>query len=171
MNKKEFVDYLNTKLIYLVDSEKNKEIDKYVSVIDNYIKMGQTETDAVASFGDPNDLVTAIYLSHGLDYKKLYTGGTSFKGFKGALKRFFNIISGQDKKEAKNAILYVLYLILLVILLKIGFILVRDTLSTMIEDLLGNGIINKIYYLSFEIIYVLCAILVFVKMFTKKFKN
>lgn len=171
MNKKEFTDFLNAKLVYLVENVKNQEINKYISVVDNYTNMGQTEEAAIASFGDPNDLVTAIYLSHGIDYKKLYTGGTSLKGFKGAIKNFFRIISGSDKKQAKNAILYFLYLILLVIIIRIPLILIRDVLSTMLEDLISNGIVNKLYYLGFNIIYVLLAILVFTKMFTKRFKQ
>ena len=80
MNKREFFNFLNEKLCYLVDNVKTEEIKKYESVIDNYINMGQTEETAISSFGDPEDLVKAIYLSHGLDYKKLSDGKLSGKG-------------------------------------------------------------------------------------------
>ena len=112
MDKKKFIDTLNRKLDYLVENEKSKEVEKYVSVVDNYINMGQTEEDAISSLGNIDDLVTAIYLSHGLDYKKLYTGKVSGKGFIGSLKNFYNIITNKDRKAAGSALLYFLYLIL-----------------------------------------------------------
>ena len=74
MDKKKFLDLLNNKLYYLVESEREKEINKYSSVIDNYVNMGQSETDAVNSLGNLEDLVLSIYLSHGLDYKKILFG-------------------------------------------------------------------------------------------------
>lgn len=169
MNKKDFISFLDEKLFYLVDNIKLDEINKYESVIDNYVNMGQTEEVAVASFGDPNDLVKAIYLSHGLDYKKLSTGKLSAKGIKGSFKNFYTIISGSDKKKMRNAILSFLYIILLVVLLKIVFIFVRDMGSQIFSDMFSSKTFSKVYDLSFEILYIAVAILVFFKMFTKKF--
>ena len=48
MNKKDFLDFLDGKLYYLVDNVKSDEIRKYEQVIDNYVNMGQSETDAVS---------------------------------------------------------------------------------------------------------------------------
>lgn len=169
MNKKAFIDFLNEKLYFLVDNIRNEEISKYETVIDNYINMGQSEENAVASFGNPDDLVKAIYLSHGLDYKKVFTGNLSVKGVKGSFKNFYSQISGNDKKKAKSAILSFLYIIILIILLKIVFIFVRDMGSQFLSDLFSNKIFSKVYYVSFEVLYILVAIIIFFKMFTKKF--
>jgi len=170
MDKVKFLDFLNNKLYYLVDSEKEKEISKYSSVIDNYVNMGQSEVDAVATFGNPDDLVSAIYLSHGLDYKKIYSGKVSGKGFIGALKNFYNLLTNKDKKKAGNALLYFLYLVLLVILLKIVFIFVRDMGLQIFDDITTNSVVDRIYSISFNVIYIVCAILLFTKLFIKKFK-
>lgn len=171
MNKKDFISYLDSKLVYLVDTEKNKEIEKYSAVIDNYISMGQTEEAAVNSLGNVDDLVKAVYLSRGLDYKKLFDQKTSIKGLKGAFKNFVKTLQGTDKKKAKNAILYLLYLIVLIILLKVGFILVRDNGSSFFSELFTNKYFSKIYYLVFEILYIITSIIVFIKMFTKRFNS
>lgn len=169
MNKESFVSLLEDKLFYLVENVRNEEINKYVTVIDNYVNMGQSEENAIATFGNLDDLVKAIYLSHGLDYKKIYSGKVSGKGLKNAFKNFYSLISGNDKRKMKNAILYFLYIILLVVLLKIVFIFIRDMGSQMFSDLFSNHTFSKIYDISFEVLYVLVAIIVFFKMFTKKF--
>lgn len=171
MNKKDFLNTLSDKLYFLVDSEKDKELNKYNVLIDNYVNMGQTEDVVISSLGDINDLVTAIYLSHGLDYKKIYTGRMSFTGIKGSFKNFFGILSGNDKKGARNAILYFLYIILLVIILKIAFIFVRDIITQVFPDITSNKVVDKVYYLFFEITYVIAAIVLFLKLFTKKFSK
>lgn len=170
MNKKEFISFLDEKLYYLLDNAKNTEISKYESVIDNYVNMGQSEEDAVASFGDPNDLVKAIYLSHGLDYKKFNSSSITGKGIKDSFKSFYSSITGTDKKKAKNAILGFLYIILVVILLKVVFIFIRDMGTQVFSDLYSDTTFSRIYDITFEVLYVLVAIFVFFKMFTKRFK-
>lgn len=171
MNKKEFVDFLNNKLYFLVEGAKNKEIKQYEDVIDNYVNMGQTEEASVSSLGDPEDLVKAIYLSHGLDYKKIYNGKTSKNDIKNSFHNFYQILTGNDKKKAKNAILYLVYLILLVILLKVVFIVVRDQGSQFLSELITNNLASKVYYITFEAGYIITALIVFFKSFAKKFKN
>lgn len=169
MNKKAFLDFMNEKLYYLVDNIRNDEINKYESVIDNYVKMGQSEENAVSSFGDPDDLVKAIYLSHGLDYKKIFSNKASTGGIKGSFKNFYSIVTGNDKKKARNAILSFLYIILLIILLKVVFIFIRDMGSQVFSDLISGKMFSKIYDITFEVLYVIVAIIVFFKMFAKKF--
>ena len=171
MNKKDFLNYLDSKLTYLVESEKNKEIEKYSSVIDNYVSMGQTEEDAISSFGNVDDLVKAVYLSRGLDYNKLIDQKTSLKGFKGALKNFIKEIQSEDKKKARNAILFMLYMVLLIIFLKVIFILIRDNGEGLFSGIFSGKYFSKIYYIIFELLYIVTSIIVFMKMFTKRFNK
>ena len=169
MKREEFSNFLNKKLVYLVDSEKEKEINKYISVIDNYKNMGQTEEEAIATFGDPDDLVRAIYLSHGLDYGKLF-GATSTKGnFRTALKNFTNNILGTDKSKAGKSLLYVLYLVVLVILLKVVFIFIRDNAEGIFTSISTSNTFLKVYYIIFEVLYFTTGIFLFKYLFTKRF--
>lgn len=170
MDKNKFIETLNLKLDYLVETEKNKEIEKYKSVIDNYVNMGQSEVEAVSSLGSVDDLVSAIYLSHGLDYKKISTGKVTGKGLKIAFKNFYNAVTNKDKKVAGSALLYFLYLILLIILLKVVFIFIRDMGSQVFSDISVNSTVDKIYGIIFNVLYIASAILLFIKLFVKKFK-
>lgn len=171
MNKKVFLDTLSQKLCYLVDAEKNKELEKYEKVVDNYISLGQSEEEAVSSLGNVEDLIKAIYLSRGLDYSKLGTTKFTGQGFKNATKNFMNVLSGKDKKLIKSSLLYLVYLIILIILLKVIFIYAESVIGNFLSDALANVTFNKMYYLSFDIIYVICAVVIFAKMFTKKFTS
>lgn len=169
MDKKGFIDFLTTKLDYLVENEKNKEIAKYTSFIDNFINMGQTEVDAVKSLGDPNDLVTAIYLSHGLDVRKLFGDNYSGKGIKAAFANFYKALTGQDRKKSRNALIYMIYLILLCVIVKVLFIFVRDELSSVFSFLTSSKVGDKIYYIFFEVLYIVTAIFIFIKSMKKRF--
>ena len=171
MNKSAFVKYLTDKLYYLVDKEREKEINSYVSVIDNYVSMGQSEEDAIASFGNVDDLVTAIYLSHGLDYKKVYSGKVSGKSLISSFKNFFNEITHKERKVAFNAILYFIYIIFLIILLNIVFIFVRDIGLEVFSDITKYPVVEKIYSVTFNVLYAVCAIILFIKLFTKRFNK
>ena len=172
MNKDQFVELLNKKLFYLVDNEREKEVNKYISAIDNYVNMGQDEAFVINNFGNIDDLVTAIYLSHGLDYKKLFDKSYDDSNYdKGAFKNFISLLTSKNNKASRNAIFYVVYIFLLVILLKVFFIFVRDIGSQIFADMFKNKSFDKYYTLGFEIAYYLVAIMVFVFMFKKKFGN
>ena len=54
-------------------------------------------------------------------------------------------------------------------MLKVVFIFVRDMGNQFFSDIFGNGLASKVYDISFEVLYILVAIIVFFKMFTKKF--
>ena len=171
MNKEEFIKYLDSKLSYLVDEEKAKELDKYSKVIDNYVSMGQSEADAIGTFGNPDDLVMAIYLSHGLNYKKLYGRNVVENSMKSAIKNFGKKLTGEDKKEMGSSLLYLLYLILLVILIKVAFIFVRDMGETFYSSIFTGKVAYKIYGAVFEVLYIATAIYLFIHLFKKRFSS
>ena len=80
-------------------------------------------------------------------------------------------MAGFDKKKARNSILYVLYLLVFVVLLKIAFIFVRDNGANFFGEIFTNSVFDKIYYAFFEVAYYITAVIVFIKMFTKKFNS
>ena len=87
------------------------------------------------------------------------------------LKNFGKIIAGYDKKKARSSLLYVLYLVVLVVLLKVVFIFIRDNGYNFFQELFTNNVFSKVYYAFFEVAYYVTAVIVFIKMFTKKFNS
>ena len=60
MNKEEFLEKLKKELSILNDKEKEDIIDEYKSTIEEKVKHGQTEEEAVKDFGDLDELVSEI---------------------------------------------------------------------------------------------------------------
>lgn len=113
-----------------------------------------------------------IYLSRGLDISKLKGNitsnlindfGIAFKGFK-----------NKDKKIKKNMIMDIIYFILLLILLKIPFDLVRDIGYDYIEMLSTNNTFYVLWNLAFLILYtitLICVTIVLIRNFNNKYIN
>lgn len=60
MNKEEFLEKLKKELAILNDKEKEDIINEYKDTIEEKVKHGQTEEDAVKDFGDIDELVSDI---------------------------------------------------------------------------------------------------------------
>ena len=60
MNKEEFLEKLKKELSILNDKEKEDIIDEYKFTIEEKVKHGQTEEEAVKDFGDLDELVSEI---------------------------------------------------------------------------------------------------------------
>ena len=60
MLKKEFLDVLNQKLSLISDKEREDIVLEYGTYIDDKIASGVTEEEAVAGFGDVDELVKDI---------------------------------------------------------------------------------------------------------------
>ena len=67
MNKKEFLDKLEKKLSILDESERKDILDEYKDTISEKVKHGQSEEEAVADFGDVDELVKEILSAYKID--------------------------------------------------------------------------------------------------------
>ena len=60
---------------------------------------------------------------------------------------------------------------LLIILIKIPFIYIRDTISSIFSVLVSNDILYTIWSLTFELLYAITAILIFIRLIKNKAKD
>lgn len=67
MNKKEFVNYLENRLSVLNKNEREDIISEYVQHIDNKLKEGLTEKEAVETLGSIEDMVREILSAYNVD--------------------------------------------------------------------------------------------------------
>lgn len=67
MSKKEFLDKLVKKLSVLNEQEKQDIINEYTDAINEKVKHGQTEEEAVKDFGNINDLAKEILTAYKID--------------------------------------------------------------------------------------------------------
>lgn len=152
MNKEKFLKELTYQLRYLNTETKKEELKNYENLNDYNLK--------------PEEEANKIYQKRGLNIK--VTKKTSFLD---SISTIIDIIRTKNKKSVIDVFLFFIYMFILIILIKIPFIYVRDTISTIFSVLVTNDILYTIWNLAFELLYALTAILIFIKMIKNKAKE
>lgn len=113
-----------------------------------------------------------IYVNRGLDISKI--DGGIIHNLTKELSNFINGFEKNSKEIKRKMFIEVIYMILLVILLKIPFDLVRDIGYDYIKILSTNGLIYTLWQLLFLILYTItgcCTIIVLIRNFNKKYNK
>ena len=152
----ERIKRLRKELKYLTEEEIDKEIANYKDIKAKDIK----------------NVAKKIYLSRGIDYQKLNINIIS--ELINEITSIYNIFKKQDKKGKINIILNIVYTIILLILMKVPFILVRDIGYDYLRILSTNKILFVLWNLIFLVLYTVtafCAFIVLIRSFTSKNKD
>ena len=152
MNKEKFLKELKYQLRYLNKETKQEELKKYENLEEYNLK--------------PEEEANKIYQNRGLNIK--VTKKTSFLD---SVSTIINAIKSKNKKFRTDILLFFIYMFILIILIKIPFIYIRDTISTIFSVLVTNDLLYTIWNLSFELLYALTAILIFIKIIKNKAKD
>ena len=152
MDKEKFLKELKYQLRYLNNTTKEEELKNYENLQDYNLK--------------PEEEANKVYQKRGLNIK--VTKKTSFLD---AVSTIIEIIKTKNKKSVLDIVLFFIYMFILIILIKIPFIYVRDIISTIFGVLITNNILGTIWNLTFELLYALTAILIFIKMIKNKAKD
>ena len=152
MDKEKFLKELKYQLRYLNNTTKEEELKNYENLQDYNLK--------------PEEEANKVYQKRGLNIK--VTKKTSFLD---AVSTIIDIIKTKNKKSVLDIVLFFIYMFILIILIKIPFIYVRDIISTIFGVLITNNILGTIWNLTFELLYALTAILIFIKMIKNKAKD
>ena len=152
MDKEKFLKELKYQLRYLNKETIEEEIKNYENLSDYNLK--------------PEEEANKIYQKRGLNVK--VTKKTSLFD---AVSIIIDAIKCKDKKIITDLILFFVYIFILIILIKIPFIYIRDTISSIFSVLVSNDILYTIWSLTFELLYAITAILIFIRLIKNKAKN
>ena len=152
MNKEKFLKELKYQLRYLNKETIEEEIKNYENLSDYNIK--------------PEEEANKIYQKRGLNVK--VTKKTSLFD---AVSIIIDAIKCKDKKIITDLIIFFVYIFILIILIKIPFIYIRDTISSIFSVLVSNDILYTIWSLTFELLYAITAILIFIRLIKNKAKD
>ena len=119
---------------------------------------------------DAKIIANDIYLNRGLDITKLKRNITSnlINDFSSAFSDFKN----KDKDTKKRMIIDIIYFVLLLLLMKIPFDLIRDIGYEYIELISNNSILITTWNLIFLLLYtitIICVAIVLIRNFNKKY--
>ncbi len=174
MNKRELINYLENRLSVLNKAERDDIINEYVQHIDNKLKEGLTEKEAVETLGNIEDMVREILSAYNLDpdyenkedvsINKVIKG--FFSGFVGLIKDIGDYILGQ---RARTLLKLLIKTIIIFFVLWICF-MIGMGMAMIFAEMLSN-IIGGYDFFSFVIgaIYTVIALPTAVYVFIRFF--
>lgn len=196
MNKKAFINELGRRLYVLDASERKDILNEYSDTIDEKVKHGKTEEEAIADFGNIDELVKEILSAYKInpnfdqheesDFKKTTKElGNSFERFikEGAAKLsdFTRDVVEEVKNHNENITIELVFeillkgLVMLIIFAVLAFpFAVFRELGLHIFDFLIfplNHLLGVVWYIIVAILYFLTCALVAIAMFKDYFKN
>ena len=161
MKKREFIKELKDKLSVLEENEINDIVLEYTGIIEDKVKAGQKEIDAIKDFGDIDELAKEILKAYKINPKyaeKKSSTGEVVDNIEGWIRKGAKKLSEVTKKifeDAKNddnvtiegifeIIIKVLILLVLISLLRIPFHII---------DALGQGLFGIAFH-PFDVIII-----------------
>ena len=173
MKKNEFFNELRKKLKILKKEEVEDIIREYEDNINEKIKNGYSEEDAIKSFGNIDELCNEI-----LDaYKISYENTNSFEDvvsnyvskISNWLKNIISNFSNDTAEEILNMIFKVFAIIILIFILRLPYYLILG-IGHMILEIFPSpidDILTFLWTLVLEISYIIIAIMMFMSIFKK----
>lgn len=174
MLKSEFLDLLNQKLSLINDKEKEDIILEYGTYIDDKIASGVSEEEAVAGFGDVDELAKEILSAYKINTDSM--DPLSSKADK-TIDKVYAKLEGMFSKLGNfsmNEIFHIIFdAFVLVLILWIGKLIVvnllcRIVLSMIFSFFAGFYAITDFMLSLCRLLYVCIAIYFFVKVMTKR---
>lgn len=157
--KEENIKKLNKELRFLLEEERKKEITKYdLALNDEKVEIKKIAKD--------------VYQSRGIDYQKLDKG--LFNNIMNTINDLRGVFANKDAKIRKKMIWEIIYTVLILILLKLPFDLIRDIGYNYIEILTTNHLLENIWEFVFLLMYTItfiCAFIVLIRNFNQKYQN
>ncbi len=166
MSKKEFLKLLESKLELLEKQEVKDIIQEYDNHIEEKVKKGKTEEEAIKEFGDFDELVDEILSAYKINTKNVKKSNKSFLDtLADELANFFKkLVAAFDGKTGDDLVRVICkFIIILIIIsiLRLPFTLIKDLGS----DIFGNlpwfmgGTVSSIWKFIVELAYFVVAIL------------
>lgn len=176
MNKKEFISELKSKLSILKKEEVNDIVNEYSEHIEEKIKSGKSEKEAIEEFGDIDKLVSGILDAYKIDkeyYKKTSILYNIAEDTKEVLNKIIKIISNGTSKEIIKLLAYILITILICYILKLPFYIMETFVNKLFIGLPVSvyNILSRCNSIIIYMIYIIFVFIVFIKVLKEKVIN
>ena len=174
MSKEEFLDKLRRRLVVLNESEIEDIIVEYGDFIDEKVKKGKTEEEAINEFGNFNELVKEILSAYKINDDKDIAKNMFMNFFNDVTRTFERIIkdlSNKDFNQIAKFIFEILVIIIIIAIFKWPVELIirlgRDIFSILPQPL--YSIIFGLWRFILEVGYLILAVIFFVKIFKERY--
>ena len=174
MNQEEFIKKLKDKLDILLPEVVNDEIKYFESEIEKQKDQNVSEEDIIKSFGNLENIEKQILKKHGINPEKVMKKENfiykKFEELFQVIHRVVDIMSKNDLKDNVKILFDLFILIIFVCFIKIPFILIQN-LGDSLLSYIDIPYISDIWGILIDLIYIIIALIIFMNIFTKWFKN
>lgn len=174
MKKEKYFQTIQNNLNVFKETEVKTIITDLENEYNRLAKEDKNEETIIKKMPSVEDVIKKAYDEHGLNYQKVNKNNNIFKR---KLEELFSIINHMVEVMSKNdfqsnmkIIVDIVILILFICLIKIPFILVRN-LGESVLQYFKTPIFLNIWGLVIDIAYIIIAIMIFINIFTKWFKD
>ena len=192
MNKEEFLNKLERELSILNDKERQDIIGEYKDTIEEKVKHGQTEEEAVKDFGDLDELVSGILEAYKINPKYNHKDEGSFSKIteegeklikKGANKlanmtrEFANNIKDNDTEMNLNLafeiIIKIFFTLIILAVMTVPFRIFKELGFSFADTFFSplSGLVKVFILILFVALYFGISLLVIIALFKQYFKN
>jgi len=177
MSKNEFLAKLRRKLVILKKSEIDDIVDEYGGYIDEKIKKGKSEEEAIKDFGDFDELVkeilSAYKISEDFDEDQAVSNVLSniFESIASAVDKLVKKVSKMSSGEIIGIIIEMLLVVLCLHICHFPFELVSNMGANIFDVLMSpfSNILIGIWRFVIEITYLVLVVIIFVKYFNTRY--
>lgn len=176
MNKNEFISELKSKLSILKKEEVNDIVNEYSEHIEEKVKSGKSEKEAIEEFGDIDELVSGILDAYKIDkeyYKKTSILDNIAEDTKEVFNKIIKIISNGSSKEIIKLLAYILVTILICYILKLPFYIIETFVNKLFIGLPISvyNVLSRCNSIIIYMIYIIFVFIVFIKVLKEKVIN
>ena len=178
MNKEKFLETLRKKLSILEESEIEDILIEYEGYIEEKMKEGCTEEEAVKSMGDVRELAKDLLSAYKIKPEKSPTKNEgTFNNFLDDIVKIFericDIFSHKSFEEIIKFMFYLVFIFILIGLCEIPFSIISEIGNDMIGEITYPHILytflHGLWNFILELAYFIFAVLMFMKIFKKRF--
>ena len=181
MSKEEFLRKLRKKIEILEEIEVEDIIEEYSGFIDEKVNQGFTEEEAVKSMGNINELARELLSAYKIKNTETKSGevlNSFIDEFLRIAELIIDIFANKSFKEIIRFIIEIICIFIIIAICKIPFWIIKlmggeilRELSTIIGSPSIYYFIANIGNFFLEMCYLIFAVILFIKLFQKKFLN
>lgn len=172
MNKEKFLEILRKKLSILEEEEIEENLEEYSNFIDEKVKKGATEEEAVKALGNPNTLAKDILSAYKV---KSNPKEDTLTNLVNSIVNIFNkiiyVFSKKSGSEIIRFIIEIVFIFIIIAICKIPFDIIESmgnhVFATFSMD--TYHVLKNIWSFFLELIYFIFAILLFIKIFESRY--
>ncbi len=183
MNKKKFIENLKKRLVILDENEIIDITNEYESIIDDKVKNGHSEQDAIRDFGNIDELINEILIAYKINPKynePNINNNHKIDSFEDMIKKAANFLSDLFKKIMENVkienitvefifeiLIKAIILLALLAILRLPFMLISYLMESIFDVFIFpfNRILLVIFNIFVWLLYLVSSILLGIAIF------